>query len=417
MNKLVIALSILIALTPRLLWAAELADCDVGTAQCACPPIVSLDDLAVDETTFTTTNDCFTACYNLKNTSTYSEITSYNLQCNVGGTLTSILQGELTLTDLILDAAYAPPSLGVEIPGLIFEDGTKSGNLIQSNYIAQYVSAVYAWLISAGALVAIIMIMIGGLQYTLAHGEKSKIDTGKKRITNALTGMLLLMFAYTIAFLIDPNTVQFETLSLSYIEQVNTENTGIDITTLNLTDPQPTYGSGSTTPVSGSGTNGVPYFSQRDYADVPYGVTCDGGPTIKSSGCGPTSASMVLRYYGVQTDPIGTAASFEAGGYRICGSGTSYAAFTSASVVKDNGLIGENISIADHTGITAHLQANEPIIISVGPSRFTSSGHFIVLTGVNTDGTFSINDPNSGITFADPSEIWGIIKFAGYIHR
>ena len=60
--------------------------------------------------------------------------------------------------------------------------------------------------------------------------------------------------------------------------------------------------------------------------------------------------------------------------------------------------------------------AGEPILISVGPSTFTSSGHFMVLTGDNGDGTFALNDPNSGETSVDKTYLFSIIKFAVYIH-
>jgi hypothetical protein len=31
----------------------------------------------------------------------------------------------------------------------------------------------------------------------------------------------------------------------------------------------------------------------------------------------------------------------------------------------------------------------------MGPGDFTTTGHFIVLTGVNADGSITVNDPNS----------------------
>ena len=39
------------------------------------------------------------------------------------------------------------------------------------------------------------------------------------------------------------------------------------------------------------------------------------------------------------------------------------------------------------------LEDGQPIVCSVGPGDFTTSGHFILLTGVE-DGKFRVNDPN-----------------------
>lgn len=42
------------------------------------------------------------------------------------------------------------------------------------------------------------------------------------------------------------------------------------------------------------------------------------------------------------------------------------------------------------------LQNGKLIISSQGPGLFTTGGHFIVLTGIDSDGGISVNDPNSG---------------------
>jgi len=60
-------------------------------------------------------------------------------------------------------------------------------------------------LIPAGSLLAIVMIMIGGLQYMLARGDSGKLSNAKTRIQNAAVGMVLLLCAVTIAQFIDPS--------------------------------------------------------------------------------------------------------------------------------------------------------------------------------------------------------------------
>lgn len=46
-------------------------------------------------------------------------------------------------------------------------------------------------------------------------------------------------------------------------------------------------------------------------------------------------------------------------------------------------------------GIVDTLQSGKLIICSMGPGEFTYSGHFVVLTGVDSDGRIFINDSNS----------------------
>ncbi len=299
------------------------------------------------------------------------------------------------------------PRLNIDIPTVTFSDGVMKDGVLNVNYLGEYIAGIYTYLLGIATTIAIVMLMIGGLQWAIGGVSAESIGKAKTRIKNAATGLVLLMSTYLILYTVNPELIklQFPELSVAQFIPISTEDTGSDVSTLQLSG------------CAGSGTNNVPYFCQRNYGSVVYGKDCQDSPTIKSSGCGPTSLAMVLNFYGANEDPKSVASSFEAGGYRVCGSGSSYSGFTNSTAVTSNNMQGEIIPIADHTSITSHLQADQPIIISVGKSRFTNGGHFIVLTGINQDGTFSINDPNSGIQSAEPSEIWGIMKFAVYVHK
>ena len=43
----------------------------------------------------------------------------------------------------------------------------------------------------------------------------------------------------------------------------------------------------------------------------------------------------------------------------------------------------------------AALLSGSPVICSVGPGDFTSTGHFIVLAGIDEQGRLLVRDPNS----------------------
>jgi hypothetical protein len=48
------------------------------------------------------------------------------------------------------------------------------------------------------------------------------------------------------------------------------------------------------------------------------------------------------------------------------------------------------------------VEADIPVIIVVGPGDFTTSGHFLVVTGYE-NGKFRLNDPNSR---ANSQKLW-----------
>lgn len=114
------------------------------------------------------------------------------------------------------------------------------GEFKEAGDIGSYVSAAYKYLISAAAIIAVVMIMIGGLQYVLALGNQTKLSKAKERIQNAVIGLALVLSAYTIAYLIDPNLVSFDALRVPLIRTVvfidpnstceALEDAGIDVT-------------------------------------------------------------------------------------------------------------------------------------------------------------------------------------------
>jgi len=63
--------------------------------------------------------------------------------------------------------------------------------------------------------------------------------------------------------------------------------------------------------------------------------------------------------------------------------------------------------------MTDALEAGDPVILAMGEGDFTSSGHYIVLTGVQ-DGQFTVNDPNSRERSA---QLWSYEQLEGQIRN
>jgi hypothetical protein len=121
------------------------------------------------------------------------------------------------------------PKLNIPIPGLCDGDicwqnvqneiDPTTGRL-QSNLLGEYIKAVYTYLLLAGSLMAITMLMIAGLQYATARGDATQVSKAKQRMQNAIVGVILLLLAYNIAFLVNPATVTFEPLTMQGIDGV-----------------------------------------------------------------------------------------------------------------------------------------------------------------------------------------------------
>jgi hypothetical protein len=59
--------------------------------------------------------------------------------------------------------------------------------------LTDYVTTIYTWGIGLAALLAVLMIVIGGAQYIFAAGSFGEAEAGKSRITSAIYGIILLL--------------------------------------------------------------------------------------------------------------------------------------------------------------------------------------------------------------------------------
>lgn len=127
--------------------------------------------------------------------------------------------------------------------------------------------------------------------------------------------------------------------------------------------------------------------------DERWGYGYYGESTVAVSGCAPTALSIVYAgLTGENTVTPYTIASYAAeNGYYIPGSGTDWSLMTEGC--KYFGISGDEIPLSENSVKNA-LNSGHPIICSMRPGDFTTTGHFIVLTGTE-DGKIRVNDPNS----------------------
>ena len=110
-------------------------------------------------------------------------------------------------------------------------------------------------------------------------------------------------------------------------------------------------------------------------------------------GCGPTCVAMALS--GILDDksitPKNIAEKEDASGY-FTDAGTKWSFFD--YIAKEYGVKSAGVSLNEEA-MKSVLAKGNPIIASVHPGKFTTVGHIILITGVDNEGKFIINDPNS----------------------
>lgn len=135
---------------------------------------------------------------------------------------------------------------------------------------------------------------------------------------------------------------------------------------------------------------GLTYYSQLDnrWRYNMYSSVGDSSQTIGTSGCGPTSAAMVVSSIKGNITPDTMANLYTQYGYRSANQGTYWSAFKWTADVF-NIEYSECYKLDD---AVAKLKDNHYIIASCNQGLFTYGGHFIVLVGVEGD-YIKIYDP------------------------
>ncbi len=165
---------------------------------------------------------------------------------------------------------------------------------------------------------------------------------------------------------------------------------------------------------------GLTYYNQADsrWAKTPYTSSKNKTQTIKSSGCGPTSAAMVVSSSKGVILPTTMAKLFVDNGYRTKSNGTAWSAW---SFVADYFNFKEYATTSNIDKALSYLKTDKNkdgvpdyfVVASCNYGLFTTSGHYIVLVGYN-DGTISVYDPYSYVgKFSTPSRSAAGAKLSG----
>lgn len=134
----------------------------------------------------------------------------------------------------------------------------------------------------------------------------------------------------------------------------------------------------------------VPLFLQWD---MQWGYLPYGSDMAAITGCGPVCLSMVAFYLTEDQNfsPDHMIQFATDNGYYAPGYGSSW------TLISEGGKrLGFDVTELplDKNRILNSLSADKPVICVMGPGDFTTSGHFIVITGTE-NGMLKINDPNS----------------------
>ena len=153
----------------------------------------------------------------------------------------------------------------------------------------------------------------------------------------------------------------------------------------------------------------VPLFMQWD---PQWGYEKYGSDFLAITGCGPTCLAMAGYYLtgdeNMTPDKIAQFA--QKNGYYESGYGSSWTLISQGA--EKLGLTATELPLVKKKMVDA-LEAGNPVILAMGAGDFTTTGHYIVLTGME-EGMFRVNDPNSR---ENSEKLWSYEEIEGQIRN
>ena len=93
-------------------------------------------------------------------------------------------------------------SMGAEVTKYISDSDTTTGKKATSSTLSDTVQTIIKLAIGIIGLLAVIMIIVGGFQYTTSAGDTGKVTKAKNTILYGVIGLVIALLAYAIVFFV-----------------------------------------------------------------------------------------------------------------------------------------------------------------------------------------------------------------------
>ena len=219
-------------------------------------------------------------------------------------------------------------------------------------------------------------------------------ESAAKLLAKAKTNVdALWIAAHPAEFALDGVEVQYKILKLAADEPeslVYVRNFP-NVYPMEKVDMDKSLGISSDSPSANVDDTDIPHFYQWDRR---WGYTTYSGAAFGLTGCGPTSMAMVYQGLTGKTDksPYDMGKLADENGYMSEYEGTVGTFFT--EMAEELGLDCEELW-PDSETLRNALEHHQVVIINLAPGYFTTTGHYLVATGLTSKGEVIINDPYS----------------------
>ena len=90
----------------------------------------------------------------------------------------------------------------------------KEGTDLSENVtLEEYLTWAFRFVLALAGFLAVMMIVIGGVEYIISGASEAMRGEAKKRIENAIWGLVMALVSYLVLYTINPSLVNFESNS------------------------------------------------------------------------------------------------------------------------------------------------------------------------------------------------------------
>lgn len=124
----------------------------------------------------------------------------------------------------------------------------QEGEDLQKNVtLKEYLTWAFRFTLALAGFLAVMMIVIGGVEYIISGANESSRSGAKKRINSAISGLVLALVSYLVLYTINPSLVDFENNQFFKKKTTSSENSNNNNTETNNGDNSSSEGDYSDT--------------------------------------------------------------------------------------------------------------------------------------------------------------------------
>jgi N-acetyl-anhydromuramyl-L-alanine amidase AmpD len=135
---------------------------------------------------------------------------------------TTIFGFDATLPEMKL----VKPTPKIGIPGVVFSNISKESSIttdaggtswLNIPFLGEYISAIYRYSVGLISLIAVLVLLVSGVQIATSAGNSEVISGAKQRIVSSIIAITLTAGSYTILYTINPELVNLKNLKIQVI--------------------------------------------------------------------------------------------------------------------------------------------------------------------------------------------------------